>query len=69
MPARGTKFQYQVGQLAADAGKECLRGSNLLAQPLAQRLRTVTAKTDGFVIIDLHVVNAVGTQKINDSVR
>ena len=69
MPARCTKLQHQVGQLAADAGKKLLTCQNLLIQPFAQTFRTVTAKADGFVVIDLHVVNAVGTQKINDSVR
>ena len=69
MPARCTKLQHQVGQLAADAGKKLLTCQNLLIQPFAQTFRTVTAKADGFVVIDLHVVNAVGTQKINDPVR
>ena len=69
MSARGAKLQYQIGQLAADAGKKLLTCQNLLIQPFAQRFRTVTAKTDGFVIIDLHIVNIVVTQKINDPVR
>ena len=68
MPARCTKLQHQVGQLAADAGKKLLACQNLLIQPFAQGFRTVTTKTDGFVIIDLHIVHVVGTQKINDPV-
>ena len=69
MPARCTKLQYQIRQLATDAGKECLRGCDLLAQPLAQRFRTVTAETDILVVIDFHIVNIVVTQEINDLVR
>ena len=49
--------------------KKLLTCQNLLIQPFAHTFRTVAAKADGFVVIDLHVVNAVGTQKINDPVR
>ena len=41
---------------------------NLLIQPFAQTFRTVTAKADGFVVIDLHVVELVLTQEVNDLV-
>ena len=68
MPARCTKLQHQVGQLAADAGKKLLTCQNLLIQPFAQTFRTVTAKADGFVVIDLHVVEVVLTQEVNDLV-